>query len=250
MGGVVLWPADEPWPTCPEHEDHLVPVVQLRKGDVPEMPFPRGKDLFQLLWCPNEHGEMEPEEMLAHRVFWREEAQITDPLDQLPTPGQTEEGYAPKPCVLHPECVIEYPPLASLPEELEQRVEAVCEGLLEQTEQWDIDEPLAVYADLLSAADGTKVGGHVNWVQDDETPECQCGQVMEHLLTIASAEFDGGTYPRWCAQEDSGVWDADYEKRHEVQCAADLLFGDMGNLYFFVCRKCKPWRIYCVFQCS
>src|SRR6476661_5495045 len=71
LGGNFLWPSDEPWPTCDERWPPswygppiavpdgqpvpLVPVLQLRAEDIPELPFPRGADLFQLLWCPLPH---------------------------------------------------------------------------------------------------------------------------------------------------------------------------------------------------
>lgn len=70
MGGTLLWSADEPWPVCdepwptswtsyvedgiPVPEDDpraepfpLVPVLQLRADDFPEMPFLPGADLIQ-----------------------------------------------------------------------------------------------------------------------------------------------------------------------------------------------------------
>src|SRR5437660_5405135 len=56
LGGTFLWPMDEAWPVCPAHEIPFVTVLQLRANDFPEMPFPPGSDLFQLLWCPREHG--------------------------------------------------------------------------------------------------------------------------------------------------------------------------------------------------
>src|SRR3954468_3599301 len=61
LGGHILWPADEPWPLCIEPEedpdeptepphDHLyIPILQLRRDDIPEFPFRDGTDLFQLL---------------------------------------------------------------------------------------------------------------------------------------------------------------------------------------------------------
>jgi hypothetical protein len=35
----------------------LVPVLQLFSRDVPDLPFPSGTDLLQLLWCPDDHAE-------------------------------------------------------------------------------------------------------------------------------------------------------------------------------------------------
>jgi hypothetical protein len=59
FGGTFLWPRDEPWPVCDEHPDRqpdeaepiLIPVLQLRAADFPELQFYAGTDLFQLLWC-------------------------------------------------------------------------------------------------------------------------------------------------------------------------------------------------------
>ena len=54
MGGPLLWPAEEPWPTCEaagldDHPDDdagvsLVPVLQLTSEDLPDLPFPEGTD--------------------------------------------------------------------------------------------------------------------------------------------------------------------------------------------------------------
>jgi hypothetical protein len=113
MGGVFLWPAEEPWPFCEEvdpvsmprptaedywnsterlmamgsmlgipprapadkevtmrlfeemaaaargiteqHNAAYLPIIQLRRDEFPELPWPAGTDLFQLLWCPRVH---------------------------------------------------------------------------------------------------------------------------------------------------------------------------------------------------
>src|SRR5215469_17356709 len=54
LGGPLLWPATEAWPTCtaphepPERADHppcpLAGVLQVYARDVPELPFPDGSD--------------------------------------------------------------------------------------------------------------------------------------------------------------------------------------------------------------
>lgn len=41
-----------------EHPPYpMTGVLQVYVRDVPELPFPHGTDLFQLLWCPNNHDE-------------------------------------------------------------------------------------------------------------------------------------------------------------------------------------------------
>lgn len=79
LGGPLLWPVDEPWPIQPgshfgPFDDTPVPAVplfQLYRRDVAQLPFPEGTDLLQLLWYPIEHATTDsgnPEIML----FWRD----------------------------------------------------------------------------------------------------------------------------------------------------------------------------------
>ena len=244
IGGMFLWPAGEPWPKCPEHGDHLVGVIQLRAADVPGVAFPENVDLMQLLWCAADYEEFAFNPV--YRVFWRNSKEIGERAEENPRPARTDEEIMPKPCVLSPERVVEYPSVFELAEELEEQVEGCAElaGLSED------EEPIEAYQYLLSVADGTKAGGHVNWVQEVETPECECGRPMEHLLTLSTAEFDAATRHRWCPKADGDVWEADYDERMQVQCPAGWMLGDMGAVFFFVCRDCEGWPVKSVFQCS
>src|SRR5262245_21982612 len=58
IAGPTAWPRGEPWPVCPTSggEEHLpIPVVQLRRCDFPEIQFPDGREVLQILWCPQLH---------------------------------------------------------------------------------------------------------------------------------------------------------------------------------------------------
>lgn len=264
IGGLILWPQQEEWPICKEHGSPFVAVLQLRAEDVPELGFRERTDLFQLLWCPNDHEETLPRYAPATRVFWRKHDGIKQYLATPPAPvlhpelgqaGCRHCDYCPKPCVLHPERVLEYPDAFEVADnyphlwqkienskELQEAVEAIGE--------YDFHDPGTLYQYWLSVAAGTKVSGYPEWVQDPELPKCRCGSEMDYLLTVASAEFDGGTWGRWLAEEESHVWGADYEVRNAVQRAANIMLGDMGILNYFVCRKCNDWPISSVLQCS
>jgi hypothetical protein len=65
---------------------------------------------------------------------------------------------------------------------------------------------------------------------------------MDHLLTIDSAEFDGGSARTWLPQEDRPVvgtiFDLPYKQRLAIQSAAALMIGDMGGVYVFICPRC------------
>jgi hypothetical protein len=93
LGGDFLWPADEPWPTCPTHKIPWVGVLQLRADDFPEFRFKSGSDLLQVLWCPQvgHRGHWNPEPVLV----WRSAAAVTRPLldtPRPPLPGPAEEA--------------------------------------------------------------------------------------------------------------------------------------------------------------
>jgi len=255
MGGTFVWPADEPWPTCDlPHPDWefgasgmtqitkpsggpYVTVLQLRRDDVPELGFPTDTDLFQLLWCPNDH---EPWFGPVCRVYWRRSAAVEPPYRTALQPSVVDEDYLPQPCSVDPERVTEYPSPYDLTDEALAPIYA-----------WErAADAQAVYQYELSVADGTKVGGHVGWIQEPQIPSCPKGHSMEHLLTVASAEFHGGSWPRWLAVEDDGAWQAPYPDRWSVQNAAGLMLGDMGSLYVFICRACEDLPIAWVGQSS
>jgi hypothetical protein len=246
LGGPMRWPDAEPWPDCslphehygelgapmPEPGSRYVPVLQLFRSDVPELPFPSGADVFQLLWCPNDHSETYS--VLCRAQWWPREV-LTG--GRVPLTATVHlDGYVPNPCAVHPERVDEYPGYGDLPPDVEPRVGAW---------EMDVDEP--AYQWLLSTAPGSKVGGHPHWFQDPQWPACPAGHTMEHLLTVSDHEFDGGTWKRWMPIEESGTWDGPPRERLRIQEPADLRLG-MASIYVFLCRECPDWPIETVYQ--
>jgi hypothetical protein len=137
----------------------------------------------------------------------------------------------PTACLLAPERVIEYPAPAELPHTLHDKVLEWAEEMQE-----------GLYDFQLSAAPGTKVGGHVAWTSRPEIPRCKAGHVMEHLVTVASTECDVGTHERWLPVEERALWDSP-GTRAEIQRPAHVMIGDMGALVAFVCRRCHGWPV-------
>ncbi|OAI48079.1 hypothetical protein AYO44_01365 [Planctomycetaceae bacterium SCGC AG-212-F19] len=84
LGGDFLWPRDEPWPTCPQHQIPFAGILQLRQADFPELPFKPGSDLLQVLWCPQtgHRRRSSPEPVL----YWRTQAGTSPPLSPIPQP--------------------------------------------------------------------------------------------------------------------------------------------------------------------
>jgi hypothetical protein len=236
VGGPFLWPAREPWPCCPQHETDYAPILQLRTQDFPELSSPPGADTLQILWCPNDHAEVGS--WPAITVYWHDSA---SPDVRAIRPAHFEvcqKEYIANECELNPERVPEFPSAFTLREEDFERMAEISE------------EAADIYQSCLSVAPGLKLGGYPNWSQDPAPPICECGKLMRYVLTVDSSEFDGGTFARWVPVQERQFWSASYDQRTQVQAAAGLTLGDMGEMNLFVCMDCSPWNYRGVFQCS
>ncbi|MEU6789096.1 DUF1963 domain-containing protein [Nonomuraea angiospora] len=247
MGGPLLWPADEAWPYCEasEHADPselwgrvaMVPVLQIYAHDVPELPFPAGTDLCQVLWCPVTH---KPDHAPVLHVIWRDSRLVTNVLGEAPEPLETEEEYLPSPCVLSPERVREYPSAGVVPAILDRKI-AEWSKSSQNPEEWS-------YQYHLSTAPGTKVGGWIDWIQDPISMECDRGHEMSHLLTIASWEHDGESCKRWTPLEEQPLL-GPYQVSELLE-PADIMIGDAGSMYVFTCLECPDRPVETISQCS
>jgi hypothetical protein len=256
MGSPILWALAEELPTCPEHNCNMIPVLQIRKDDVPDLQFPDGKDVFQIWWCPRDHPNTYSPEP---RVFWLSLKELTaSPLRKefpLPPLDEFANDYIPIPCTFNPEPIIDHPHAFDVsdnhPELWAKITESkILQEIIRNHPEYEIKNVSSFYQYLLGAASGTKIGGYPNWSQTPELPRCSHGHPMDFFLQIDSAEFDGGTWGRWLTVEEKEVWGAEYAIRNAVQRAAGLMLGDMGAIFFFICRQCPDHPVRTTFQCS
>jgi uncharacterized protein YwqG len=260
VGGAILWPRDESWPTCDEaghykdSEDDepyppatavsLVPVFQLRAQDFPDLEFFPKTDLLQLLWCPL--GHRPPVYVAKPFVFWRKGSQVKNALRSMPRSELASDWYRVRECRVHPERVVEYPTFDDLTDAMQDRLDDWdVSDMLDKS----IDSSVQFYEWELSACPGNKVGGYPHFIQRDETPRCRCRRTMEHLLTLTDCEFDAGTHHRWCPSEDKRIWKRNDDNRTEAIVNPLGLDGFAGGCqYLFICRSCENWPIKSVYQ--
>jgi hypothetical protein len=239
VGGTLLWPAAEPWPTCDAHPAlRLVPVLQLRADAFPEVGFPPGKDLLQVLWCPREHERC----WAKPSLFWRRRDAVDKPLAAMPVDEAAYPRYVPQQCRLFPERVIELPS----PHELGP--------LLEKLDDWNRRErkfPGKQMESVVGEATpylGWKVGGWPDWVQGPEVPVCECGRPMELLLTYGSEYKNVAQAPT----QEHRLYAAGRKDWAAVENAANAplvrFIGD-GVQFTFVCRRCPGWPAETISQC-
>ncbi|WP_234543557.1 hypothetical protein [Streptomyces shenzhenensis] len=247
IGGPLLWPADEPWPLCaePGHWKPLrtptevvgpepvamVPVVQLYARDVPELPFPAGMDVLQVVWCPLIHDD-EVGAALP-KVYWRSEQAVAagGMLPDPPAPYEYEEEFVPRPCTVTPTRVVEYPN-RDLPGDLAQ---ALSQRFSEIEEAFGFS-----YYEMATTVQ-SKVGGYPGWLQQPDWPSCRCGRRMDHLLSITASEPIEG---RWFPLDEQGPeisissrWAmTDHTFADTIGHGMDM--GDLGGVYLFVCPEC------------
>lgn len=228
------------------HSTAYLPVIQLRRDEFPELPWPAGKDIFQLLWCPRVHWEGNgmhdpdepPRQSPGFVLKWRTERLVGPVLAKPPKPrehpGLTE-------CVLHPEAINEFPQASEfVPGQIQPHLDRLAPLLLhhgakETDAQWRYSYDIAV-------APGSKLLGYPQWIQSDETPECaNCGARMRLLVTCASQE-----------DAQSAIWSPAARRAQSAryQNPSGQNWGDWSNAYIFFCAVCQPLRIRSVVQTS
>ncbi len=252
IGGLFLWPDDEPWPTArgvtvepdfarwwgPLPADWskvpLVPLIQLNRRDLPGVAFPGGADLMQVFWCPHMTGMNAPEPF----VFWRDSAVVKSPRREPPVAETGElRGYVPTPSRIYPELITEYPVSDDVPEN-----DALREAVEEWAGTWP--KPSATYDYWWNRCTGWKVGGYP-WVNQSDCVRVELdaadGGPMEYLLQVSEREVNHTNW-RWCPVEDRNVCftGAGWAPAHK---GVGLSILSRGNYHLLIDRRTSPWVV-------
>lgn len=224
----------------------MISVLQLTKNDVPELGFPEGKNLFQLMWCPNQDHD-ECNYAPFSKCFWRQYQKGNGvqllPKAQVPQPGSNADDFVmPKICSIAPERVAEYPDYCEVEEADEELVQNIENWIQDHSavdvHELGLREGENCYQYSWSVSPSDKVGGYVNWVQATDFKTCEgCGQTMEHLLSIASlGGYGGGGSKRWYPLN---------EARKDALKGHKMSVNGGGMYYIFICRLCLEKPIKC-----
>lgn len=237
IGGMILWPKAEPWPATRNWKH--TPVLQIRKDDVPEVPFPAGMDLLQILWPPKFEAlqkgyDRYNNHLVTATVKWRRLVPEALCLTDLPYGIDADSGLTPVECALQPQRVVEYP--------------TSMDDVFGHDFDWNsLPVPPAyrqhnpnfrVFWDAhLSAAPGTKLMGWGQWLQDGQFhPHCpQCNRKTRLLASIASLEFDDAGDLRWGAPYLSLPPSKQKRPLHDY---TGLQIAGSGVVYVHYCPTC------------
>jgi len=242
FGGLMMGNEPEGWPRCQFHNSNHIGVLQLLKQDYPELPFPHDSDIFQLTWCPMDHEFGLPEVT----VRWRTRGVLQPTRTSNPDHKWPEFGYLPQPCRIYADKVTEYPSWGDerMDESMRQRIgqSTALQKYFERHGATTGDEVLNYFFEWFGPYYGTKLFGHAAWIQSPETPTCNsCGTQMQLLVSIQSWE----------------PWRHDKHQRQPIGLprgtrgsTTDLMIGDAGCAFVFICRQCPDLPIIALMQGS
>ena len=200
LGGPLFWPSDEPWPVCPvtwppepeasdddwtaghpldEPTPVMVGAAQFFRDDFPELPYPEGTDLLQVLLCPFDH-EAKNCYGPAVRLVWRDSSQVGHVAEAPPAPAGASVEYLPTACLFEPCMTEELPRVRELPESVKSAMD-LDDADLDDFEGWPSIEQY------------TKIGGWTAWYASDPRElDCrECGSRLRQTLALATDEEDG-----------------------------------------------------------
>ncbi len=231
FGGPLLWPSDEPWPECPvtwppdpdasddawaggHPLDGPVPVMvsaaQFFRDDFPELPFPEGTDVLQILFCPMQHNSPHHQGP-AVRLVWRDSGEVEDIADPPPAPEEADVDLLPAPCVFEPCSIDELPRLCDFPPETRAAL-GIPEDAHDDPEGWpELDQY-------------SKIGGWTPWYTTDrhELGCRECGAELRQTIALATEEDEVGCGCDVAEAQPAGWSFARQDVLHIFTCPTDV----------------------------
>lgn len=225
FGGLPNLNGFDQYPCCDACDTPLNFVFQLYQREFPEHYFPTGKNLFQLFRCPNNNcpgayadGFHSDLKMFVH-YFNDDGVKLSEIVLPAPNPSKME---IPVPdCYLKPQRIIDYPIFEDYGDELNDIETIFGEKMSE------------LFLDTYGTIQRTKIGGWPSFTQPSHYPECQCGKVKEFFFQLSSEDTEEGI-----KNPDHDQWSPHH-----------IMIGDVGNIYFYLCRDCGESSIESYWDC-
>ncbi|MEP6614614.1 MAG: DUF1963 domain-containing protein [Mucilaginibacter sp.] len=225
FGGLPNFNGFDNYPCCDSCQTPLNFVLQLYKKDFPAHYFPQNKNLFQLFRCPNNNcpdAYSEPFQA-DHKMFvyYFENNETQNKHFDVPQPGPGEFEPAVPDCILKPELIDDYP------------VYDDFDDVTNDIERIYGEELAECFMEEFSAMQRTKTGGYPSFTQPPFYPVCTCGKDKEFFFQLSSEDTE--------ADVVNPVPD-NWSPHH-------IMIGDLGNIYFYVCKSCGETSIESYWDC-
>jgi hypothetical protein len=225
FGGKANLTGFDRYPICKSCNTPLNFTLQLYKKDFPNHYFPPGKDIFQVFRCPNyECPDVfnEKHDFTIYTYYHKVEG--LEPKD-FEKPTRVKESEHDEEEV--PDCYLK--PIVK--EDFPNHDEDFLYAEIAKFENKYGFEVLEKSHPKI----GTKSGGHPSFQQGYNYPICNCGKTKEFFFQLSSEDLEDGVEspPHWT------MWSAH-----------GIMIGDLGNIYFYVCKLCGEKSIETNWDCG
>ncbi|WP_121199480.1 DUF1963 domain-containing protein [Mucilaginibacter gracilis] len=167
--------------------------------------------------------------MLIRNLSWRaircsciiadKEGLKTLAVPEPETDENTEERIPD--CRLEPERVIDFP------------MDDDFDNVINDIEEQYGEELSEYFMGKYSAIQRTKCGGYPSFTQPAHNPVCDCGKTKEFFFQLSSEDTEEGV-----KNPASDNWSPH-----------GIMIGDLGNIYFYVCKDCGEQSITSYWDC-
>ena len=227
MGGEPNLNNFEFYPICDSCGSPLNFVLQLDKQEFPEFYWPDNKITFQLFRCPNYDCSEASSEKYDLKMFhfYSPYNDNTDRLISKPNVEIVNREAEVKECLFHREIITDYSFFNSETyDEHKKLQESYCDDLIDEFDQ------------KYNPKQRTKIMGYPSFTQNPFYPTCTCGKEKEFFFQLSSEDNDGNEHSK-------DFSDNDYWSHHGI------MIGDVGNIYYYVCKDCGEQTIESYWDC-
>lgn len=226
MGGMPNLLNFKSYPKCDSCGNFLNFVIQIYKKDFSDFYFPEDKDLFQLFRCPNFNcpsAFSKTSDLKVFPYFFKDSKKENNLKKEKLITGKDVEKEI-------PECEFKIQKLKDFPNYDDFSGDELSQIGKKFGDEWE-----DYFIDNYSAKTGTKYKGYPSWTQSPNRPICKCGKEKEFFFQLSSEDIEDGV---------------PYPPSPDKWSAHGIMIGDVGNIYFFVCKDCGEKSIETNWDCS
>lgn len=225
MGGYPNLEGFELWPMCKVCDTPMNFVIQLYKKDFEQFYWPEEKNLFQIFRCPNSNclNNYNDRYDLLTQGFFHKVSNSENKFLPKPVAGLSNLEKEVPDCHLKPIRLTDYPHYEQIPQ-----FEAF-------DSKYGESEIGTLFWNEFQPRTGTKLNGHPTWTQYPDIPKCECGKDKDFIFQLSSEDL-----------EDDQEWPPFPAK----WSPHGIMIGDVGNLYFFVCKDCGEESLETKWDCG